>query len=81
MSFNQVSMVYWLNAYLDSEWTDISLIEKLEQRFIALLKIELDIQKQIENDTEVTNIPEGLQTMNVKDVETIENFYNKSEQL
>lgn len=80
MSFNQVSSVYWLMAYMDELWQEKDLLSKLESRFIHLLQREIDIQKELDKDLEA-NVTEGLQTMNLQDVATIENFYNYSEHL
>ncbi len=39
------------------------------------MRQELLIQKNLEKDLEA-DVPEGLQTMNVNDLEVIEHFYN-----
>ena len=74
MNFNQVSSVYWLMAYMDDSWSDASLLKSLENRFITLLEKEIEIQKELEKDLEA-DLNQGLQTMHLNDVLTIENFY------
>lgn len=80
MHFTQISSVYWLYAYLDEEWSDLALLAQLEGRVVELLEKEIQLQRTIERESE-KEIGEGLQTMSVEDVSTIENFYQKSEEL
>lgn len=49
-------------------------VDLLEERLSKLLREELLIQKNLENDLEA-DVPEGLQTMSVHDLEVIEHFY------
>ena len=52
----------------------------MEARLIYLLENEIAIQKQLEKDVEV-DVPEGLQTWTLSNIELIDNYYSLDEGL
>jgi hypothetical protein len=52
----------------------------MEARLIYLLENEIAIQKQLEKDVEV-DVPEGLQTWTLSNIELIDDYYSLDEGL
>ena len=72
MRFSQVSGVYWLCKSMHS-WNN-DLVTTLESHAVKLLKKEIQIQNELEKDYEA-DVPEGLQTMRLADVQMVLNYY------
>jgi hypothetical protein len=53
----------------------------METRLIDLLENEVVIQKQLEKETEAADVPEGLQTWTLSNIDLIENYYHYDEDL
>ena len=74
LSFNEISGLFWIYRNLHGYW-ESSIVEPLEERISKLLRQELTIQKSLDKDVEA-DVQEGLQTMNIHDLEVIEHYYN-----
>jgi len=75
LSLFQVSCLFWIYAQIGGENSfNPTTVALLEERLSLLLRQELIIQKNLEKDMEA-DVQEGLQTMNVKDLEVIEHVY------
>ena len=73
MSFSQISGLFWLCRCLGPYW-DRDLIDICEQRMIGLMKQEIALQEKLEKDYDA-DVPEGLQTLSINDVDFIELLY------
>ncbi|TNV84738.1 hypothetical protein FGO68_gene16543 [Halteria grandinella] len=79
LSILQISGLYWIYHNLGGLY-DSSVIEKFEERISRLLRSEIQMQKSLDAQVE-SEASEGLQTMNVNDLEVIEHYYNTDTQL
>ena len=75
MSLRDLTGVYWVAHSIGTgeAYNQITL-DLLEERLSKLLRQELLIQKKLEKDQEA-DVPEGLQSMSLSDLEVIEHYY------
>ena len=76
---HSISGFYWTYHNMNQVWEE-PIIDKMEEVISNLLREELLLQKQLEHEID-QDLKEGLQTMNVYDLEVIEHYYNTDENL
>eukprot|EP00347_Sterkiella_histriomuscorum_P015336 403357409 len=77
LSLHQLSGLFWVYGSIGGQQSfNQTSVDLIEERLSKLLRQELLLQKNLENDNEA-DVREGLQTMNVKDLEVIEHYYNQ----
>jgi len=79
MSPVQLAGMYWLCKNLGRFWDSVTLTH-MEDRLVTLLTKEVALQKKLEGDYDA-DVPEGLQTWKMSDIESIENLYLYEESL